>query len=242
MRGLNAVDILRVWDLCLDQHPLDRALTILATGCPELPYSDLVALPIGQRDTRLLTIYTLTFGGRIEARARCPSCQEQVEFGLNAADFLASPSETPQQGVLQSGEISVTFRPLNSLDLAAIATMPGVDPARLFLARRCVLSMTRDGAAIELDTLPDDVLSALADGLAMLDPQAAIELDLRCPACAARWQAVFDIVVQFWAELSTAARQLAFDVHRLAAAYGWREADILALSAARRRLYLEMIG
>jgi hypothetical protein len=31
-------------------------------------------------------------------------------------------------------------------------------------------------------------------------------------------------------------------VHVIASAYGWSERDILAMSAARRRLYLDVIG
>jgi hypothetical protein len=31
------------------------------------------------------------------------------------------------------------------------------------------------------------------------------------------------------------------EVHILASAYGWREDDILAMSPARRRIYLEML-
>jgi hypothetical protein len=32
------------------------------------------------------------------------------------------------------------------------------------------------------------------------------------------------------------------EVHMLAWAYGWREADILAMSSARRQFYLERVG
>jgi hypothetical protein len=45
-----------------------------------------------------------------------------------------------------------------------------------------------------------------------------------------------------WHELEQWARQTLAAVHRLAGAYGWREQDILALSAKRRQIYLEMIG
>jgi hypothetical protein len=31
------------------------------------------------------------------------------------------------------------------------------------------------------------------------------------------------------------------EVHRLARVYGWREADILSMSASRRQFYLEMV-
>ena len=46
----------------------------------------------------------------------------------------------------------------------------------------------------------------------------------------------------FWAELSTQARRLLGEVHTIASAYGWREAEILALSARRRHYYLELIS
>ena len=46
MRPLSAHDLLRVWELGEDQHPLDRALTILATACPELTWDELATLSI----------------------------------------------------------------------------------------------------------------------------------------------------------------------------------------------------
>ena len=45
-----------------------------------------------------------------------------------------------------------------------------------------------------------------------------------------------------WSEIHAWARQLLRDVHALARAYGWREADILALSPTRRGIYLELLG
>ena len=45
-----------------------------------------------------------------------------------------------------------------------------------------------------------------------------------------------------WAELEAVARRLAMEVHTLASAYGWSESEILSLSDARRRLYLEMVS
>jgi len=36
-------------------------------------------------------------------------------------------------------------------------------------------------------------------------------------------------------------RRLLVEVHALASAYGWSEQEILSLSDARRRLYLEMV-
>jgi hypothetical protein len=56
------------------------------------------------------------------------------------------------------------------------------------------------------------------------------------------WDVLFDIVSFFWAEIGAWAQRLLREVHALASAYGWREADILALSAWRRRQYLDLAG
>ena len=45
-----------------------------------------------------------------------------------------------------------------------------------------------------------------------------------------------------WEEIEVRAHVLLGEVHRLASAYGWSEAQILALSPARRASYLAMVG
>ncbi|HEX2516118.1 MAG TPA: phage baseplate protein, partial [Chloroflexota bacterium] len=40
----------------------------------------------------------------------------------------------------------------------------------------------------------------------------------------------------------TRARRLLREVHTLARAYGWREAEILALPGRRRQTYLDLVG
>jgi len=84
------------------------------------------------------------------------------------------------------------------------------------------------------------VAAAIIDSMLHADPQAEVHLALSCPACAHQWQSLFDIVSFFWGELEAWARRLLYDVHTLASAYGWCEADILAMSAWRREQYLNM--
>jgi hypothetical protein len=45
-----------------------------------------------------------------------------------------------------------------------------------------------------------------------------------------------------WSEIHSWAQRLLRDVHAIAAAYGWREGDILAMNPLRRQAYLELIG
>ena len=78
--------------------------------------------------------------------------------------------------------------------------------------------------------------------MARRDPQAEVLLDLDCPACNHRWQILFDIASFFYAEVSAYAKRLLREVHTLARRYGWREADILSMSTARRQFYIELPG
>jgi hypothetical protein len=88
--------------------------------------------------------------------------------------------------------------------------------------------------------LPDHIVTVVATQMAAADPQADVELALSCPACAHGWQVVFDIADFFWQEIHAWAKVMLRSVHTLARAYGWREADVLALTPTRRQFYLEL--
>ncbi len=89
MRGLLAQELLYIWETGLQQHLVDRALTILAMALPEMPRNELLALSVGQRDAQLLAIRERTFGSQLAGFAECPACQERLGFVFDAADILA---------------------------------------------------------------------------------------------------------------------------------------------------------
>ena len=49
-----------------------------------------------------------------------------------------------------------------------------------------------------------------------------------------------DVGAHVWTEVDAAARRMMGEVAAIAAAFGWTEAAILAMSDARRRAYLEL--
>jgi hypothetical protein len=243
VRPLSANDLLEVWEVGQDRHPLDRALTLLGAACPELAADELAGLSVGARDARLLTLRERTFGPRLTGFVECPRCAEGLEFEAAVADLRAPPTPDPgeESWELAVGDLSLRFRLPDSRDLGAAAACPDPTAARRLLVRRCVLHASRGGAPVSGDDLPAEAVAGLARRMVEQDPQAETLLEFSCPACEHDWQALFDIVAFLWSELAARADHLLGEVHALARAYGWREADILGMSAYRRRLYLEMV-
>jgi hypothetical protein len=111
---------------------------------------------------------------------------------------------------------------------------------RRLLAQRCVLESEQDGIALDLQALPEVLIEAISAEMSRRDPQAETTISLSCPTCEHHWSALFDIATFFWAEIAVMAKRLLSEVDILARHYGWREGDILALTAWRRDAYLQL--
>jgi hypothetical protein len=241
MHPLSANEIVWVWDWGQQRHPVDQALLLLKLAQPELTPAQAAALTVGQRNALLLELRSKTLGPTLHGSARCTQCSAELEFSLNDATLRAPEPESKEYTVTVDDYV-VRFRLPDSVDLAAVTGCQGVEAARLLLIERCVLDAQRSGREISTQALSDRVTAALAEAVAEHDPEIDIRVRLTCAMCGHTWSAVFDIVSFFWAEIDTLARRLLQDVHILARAYGWREADILALSTRRRQYYLELAG
>ena len=132
------------------------------------------------------------------------------------------------------------FRLPNSHDLAAVSGSSDPTAARVLLLERC-LAARKAGQPVPASTLPTGVVEAVEARMSKLDPQGETILELRCAACGHQWRAALDIGRFFWQELAAEARRLLREVHLLASAYGWGEAEILALTPARRDAYLAQV-
>jgi hypothetical protein len=110
------------------------------------------------------------------------------------------------------------------------------------LLERCVLAARLENREIEANELSSEVTDAIERRMAEVDPQADVQLDLTCLVCGYGWQALLDIEDFFWTELNAWAKKILSEVHVLASAYGWGEADILNLSPLRRQYYLDLVS
>jgi uncharacterized protein YbaR (Trm112 family) len=235
--------MLDVWERGKTQTSVQRALLLLSAACPEASADSLTKLNICERDARLLTLREWTFGSQLIGIATCPDCRERLELTFNTADIQAAPESKPTGDLTISvAGYEVRFRLPNSLDIDAIADHKDVDVAREELLESCLLSVHHNGEEISPDHLPASLVEAIVDRMAEADPGADVELALSCPSCRHQWHATFDIVPFFWSEINAWAYRILREVHTLARAYGWREADILAMSPWRRQFYLEMVS
>jgi hypothetical protein len=244
--------LLDAWEQGLPRPQLERTLGLLAAAWPGATRDDLADLSIGAYDGALLRLREQAFGPRLQARTSCSACGEALDMELSVSDILVEPAvgAAATFTVAHDG-YEIELRLPSNRDLIYLRDHPASD-ARRALFERCLVRVRRDG--IELDagqgalpeSLPDGVLESAiamaAEQMAAADPQADIRLNLSCAVCGHGWQAGFDIGAFFWTEVDAWARRVLGEVHALALAYGWSQADILALSAWRRQYYLDMVA
>jgi base plate protein len=254
MAALTEFELLTVWESGLGQPPVHRALT-LAAAASGADVAELAELSVGRRDALLLALRQRCFGRRLPCVVGCPSCAERLELSLGVDDVRVEPPAADSAQVEVAG-VRVTFRPPNSRDLLdleldldlnleldlTVDAGPAVPDARRRLVANCVVDARTADGPVPADDLDDDVLDAVAERMGEADPQADVLLMLTCSSCGHDWGAPFDVAGYLWDEVDAYARRLLHDVHTLATAYGWSEAEALSVSPARRRFYLEAAG
>lgn len=242
MHPLNALDMLDVWEAGYCCSGPERALLLLERAFPDEPREALAALPIGRRDRRLLALREWMFGPRLAGLAACPACGERLELSFTADDLRVGGQGKPKgEHSFRRAGYSIRFRLPNSLDLAELAGDENeeVSALRRRLLSRCLLAVRRKGKYEAAEELPAEVADALVKRMGQADPQADMRTSLNCRSCSHQWQTVFDIASFLWSEIDSWALRTLHEVHQLASAYGWSEAEVLSLSPWRRQFYLK---
>lgn len=240
MQDLGPATILRIWEHAADARPEQRGSAILAAA-RDLPLATIEAEALGRRDARLLSLRRDLLGDRVDARGACSSCGAEIEAGFAVADLLADPAPDPQIRTVRAGGLTVEVRALSAGTLAQLThACRGHDPTEIQreILSHCVVSCETDQGVPT--PLPEALHLEIGDAVAALDPLSVISLSLQCPECQTTFETVFDPVAFLWQEISVLVKRLLAEVDQLARAYGWTEAEILALPAARRRAYLRL--
>lgn len=230
MGALSGRDILDLWDLGRNRHPVDRALLVLAAVRPGEGDEAPADWSLGRRNAALAKFYMESFRPRLDLYQDCPRCAQRMEFSLDTRELAREGDSSGPVDVLGD-----SFRLPTSRDLAALPAFGDPVEGARALASRCQISGKGGDWSVE-------DLETIGQSLAEADPQAETLLELACPSCRHAWTEVFDILQVVWEEIETRAKGLLQEVHLLASAYGWVEAEVLSLSEARRQDYLGMVA
>ena len=134
---------------------------------------------------------------------------------------------------------------LTPLGRAGLRQLDPVRPRKSVLLQRCLLQLTTENGELcpvtSKTNVPEAVREQLPALMARLDPQAELQLNLTCPVCSEAFSALFDTATYILQEISSRSAHLYREVHLLAFYYHWREAEIMAMPAAKRQRYVTLL-
>jgi hypothetical protein len=229
---LDPADLLAAWDRGRTEAPLSRALTLAAAAAGR-SVEDAAVIDVGSRDVLLAALLAPAAGVPLWTTTDCDGCGERLDVPVDVTEVARLPVYEPGEVFETSvGGRAVHFRLPCTADLAEL---PGGDVAgaRRSLLERCVRWTGGE--------LPSDVADAVELAMESAAPAGAVEVAVHCGGCGAVTEAGLDVPALLWAEVEGHALRLVQEVHVLAGAYGWSEAEVLRLSPLRRAAYLELV-
>jgi hypothetical protein len=241
MRALSHADCLALWERGQTLHPLDRGLLAVQAAFPESQRESVADWPLGRRNRALAELRCACFGRWLRGWTACEQCGERLEFEVDGNALAASNVGSTDELIEVQGDV---FRLPTSRDLARIAGEHDSSTAAVQLLEQCMVSSTLQDSGkrqVDLKKWTEEQLNAVGERMAQADPLAEILLHFDCPACSHAFDLGLDLAAFLWSELEGRAKRLLRDVHTLASAYGWSEAEVLSLSPARREFYLGMV-
>jgi hypothetical protein len=219
----------RAWSLAADEPAAARIARFLADIVGEPAARD----SLGARHQRLLRLHQELVGRSIDARVVCPDCHTDNEFPLPLEHILELPTPAAEATVeITAGDRRVIFR------MPVIADIAGIDGEADGLSQ-LVQRTSVDGRA---DALTATDIDRLVEAWEAGDPAGSVRIDLVCAECAHDLVADADINEFVARDFDLLVQSLMRDVHTIAGAYGWSEADILDVPVERRRWYVDLIG
>ena len=229
----SAADLVTAWEMADGLTPPVRtAVLVHALGLAPSPARAL-DLDVGSAASLLAAGYAEAFGDRVDLVVECGACGETLEADAEL------PRPDPGPMVARTGRWEVRLP-----TLAELGAVHGDPAAATRLRRWCVRPVPGDGAP-EAEPVLDDAVDAVLDEALddALDELAAAALPsgpVTCPQCGTRSDVVLDTAALLWDRLRRDTPRLLSDVAVLAGAFGWSDAEILALTDARRQAYLHL--
>ncbi len=207
-------------------------------------------LSIADRLFLLVKLRAATVGDYIQATILCPqpACHAKIDIDFRTDDIPVK--EAAADGPLYTVDLAarrVVFRLPNGADQEALAPILAVDAphAATLLLQRCIQQL---GASEEPPTAADIAQlsaaeqSAIEEAMAAVAPQVVLMMEGDCPECGQPFALPFDLAGHLLWELRTTADQIYREIHYLAYHYHWSERELLAMSKAKRRKYIQVLA
>ena len=204
-------------------------LSLLALARPELDAARRGDLAGDEANRSLLDAMAELGEHSLDTLVACPRCDEPNEVVL-PLDVLRAAVDGPSTGSVAVGGTTVPYRVPSVADLEAARRCTDADAAERLLVDRCT------GGEVDRSAL-----AAVAAEIDERHPLLAPRVEVRCVSCAAAFDAGLDVAVVAGASVAAAATRLVDEVAHLARAYGWSEAEVLAVPRARRAVYRRLI-
>ncbi|WP_077800222.1 hypothetical protein [Streptomyces sp. JHA26] len=228
--------LLDAWDQASVAPVAGRGAVLvrLAGLCPDLDSA--LDLGVGECAALATLAHLRAFGREVAGVITCSSCGEllSAQVSLPAAEELVAAAAA---GCREVAVGEFTVRAPTTRDLLAAAATP--DRAYAVLLSRCV--RRGDGSPVDPAQLTQEEAALLDEAAETITAATMTTLCVRCPACGEHVRAALDTAAVLWERVDIAAPALMEEVAVLARAFGWSEADLLAMPAARRAAYLERV-
>lgn len=168
-------------------------------------------------------------------QARCSVCAQDADLPVTLASVPLKPAERDFPSIAVETSLGVRrFEAPNGAHEEALGTVSAMrDPVRHLLAL-CGLD---DTAEADAKAFTAEDLTRIEAAFETACPDVADVVLAACPSCQATIEAHID-PLQF---AFPPAIQILREVHTIAGAYHWSEAEILALPSSRRTAYADLI-
>ncbi len=191
----------------------------------------------------LLAIVVSTRGQYLKLQVKCTQadCHELIEFELDPAGFI-QPEPSSPLFCRPDPETELELRLPNGLDqLNWINNLDDTTDNWFSKMASSLVSRVNGEIPSQRFQVSENWLDSIGKALEQHDDLMTFEIKTSCPACGEDLLIDLDLEEKLLEMLSTEQKLLLKQIHRLALAYHWTEADIVALPKKRRQYYLAQI-
>ncbi len=210
----------------------------LATVGGEDPVPAVVAgLSVADRQFLMLELAARLGPAVTWLTACCAGCGERFDF---AVDYRKLPVKEAREGYpfvdVETGLGTCRFRAPTGADQEPLAGLDHDEALRCLLA--CCMAADERSSREIVDSLNTEDMGRVETALEAMAPEVAVSVQAACPACGL----LHVIEVDPYRALSpNRGEVLLREIHVIASAYHWSEAEILELPLDRRKRYLNLI-